>query len=455
MQTICEANYGVGGAWMADGTIVFTRRFGEGLVRVPAAGGTPAPFTRLDARAGETLHAWARAVPGSDLVLFLRRTVAAEQNQIFAVAAGRDPVKVMDADALVAVTRGHLYFVRDAMLFRQAFDVKARAVRGQPERIVDRVRFSEIWANAAAAVDPTETTIAYLQPSPRKVTMRWFDRTGKPAADVATHEDVDIARLSPDGRLLATDRHDVRQGADEIWIHDLARGIDTRLTTTPAGDESPTWTPDGRSILFESDLQGFYEPYIVAADGSSPPRRLLTNRGGDTQLSDISPDGKTVLLQVSNPKTSYDLWTASVANPDDAAPWLATDALDVDARFSPDGKWVAYVSVSSGRGEIYIRSFPAADRLVQISSGGGQEPRWSPTGREVFYIANDKLVAVAVTPRGDALDPGVPRALFEFPADHANLNFEPGADGQQFMIAILADGPKPTEIEVVSTWPPK
>ncbi|MGK2856560.1 MAG: protein kinase domain-containing protein [Thermoanaerobaculia bacterium] len=455
-QEIGEGNYGVGGAWLDDGTIVFAPQFGQGLFRVPATGGTPQPLTTLDPKKRESLHGWPRAVPGSDLVLYLRRTIAAETSEIHAIPAGGGAaVKVLEADALVGVTGRHLWFIRDASLWRQPFDARKRAVRGDAERVADRVLFREVWAMGPASVSRDESTIAFVEPLPFPVVMRWFDRSGKPLEDLATHEKVDIARLSPDGRLLATDRFDDRHGASDIWVHDLTRGIDSRLTTSRGSEEDPRWTPDGRSIIFGSDLYGLYEPWIVPADGSSEPKRLFEQLDGDTNVRSIAPDGNALLLEVWSTRTSNDIWVSTLAEPRAPRPFVVTESYEADPAFSPDGRWVVYSSGVSGKGEVYVRSFPAGDRLLQLSTGGARTPRWSPTGSEVFFLAQDKVMSVPLSPRGDALEAGVPRVLFTIPANAAGGSYEISPDGKRFLIPILTEGRKPNEIEVISRWPPR
>jgi len=454
-QEICPSDYGVGAAWTEGNIIVFARRFGEGLFRVSADGGTPELLTRLDLKARESLHGWPKAVPGSDLVLFLRRTVASERNQIHAIpTGGGTATKVIDADALIGATRRHLFYIRDGTLFRQRFDLRDRKVHGKPERIVDQVYYSEIWAAGKASVDATGSVVTYERHVPRRIALRWFDRTGKPAGDLSIQEDVDTARLSPDGRLLVTDRFDPRHGANDVWVYDLARQIESRLTNSPAGDENPRWSPDGRSIVFESDLNGLYEPHIVPANGSAEPRLLLHHLGGDTYIHDWSRDGTTFLLEVSDPKTSNDLWTAPAAEPSRATRFLATAAREESPKFSPDGKSIAYVSNASGRNEVYLQSFPRSDARQQISTSGGELPEWSPNGTAVFYVAQDKLMIVDMARRGREIDPGIPRLLFQLPENRRSNFFTPGSDGQRFLVPVYADGQPATEIQVIFTWPP-
>ncbi|HEY0592742.1 MAG TPA: protein kinase, partial [Thermoanaerobaculia bacterium] len=455
-QEISDGNYGAGAVWLEDGTIVFAPQFGQGLFRVPVTGGKPEALTTIDPKKGETLHGWPRAVPGTDLILYIRRTIAAEPSEIHAIPAkGGAAVKVLEADALVQVTRRHLWFIRDASLWRQPFDAKARAVRGEPERVADQIIYREAWAMGPASVSLDESTIAFARPAATPVTVRWFDRKGEPAGDLATLEKAESARLSPDGRLLATDRDDDRHGAPDIWVHDLARGVDTRLTTSRGADEDPLWTPDGRSIVFGSDLYGMYEPWIVPADGSSEPKRLFAQFGGDTFVRSIAPDGNALLMEVFSTKTSNDLWVSTLAEPRAPRPFVVTDAYEAEPRFSPDGRWVLYMSSVSGKGEIYVRSFPAGDRLLQLSTGGASVPRWSPTGREVFYVASDKMMSVSLTPRGDALEAGVPRVLFPIPENVAGDSYELAADGERFLIPVLPEGRKPNAIDVISRWPPR
>lgn len=160
------------------------------------------------------------------------------------------------------------------------------------------------------------------------------------------------------------------------------------------------------------------------------------------------------MLEVSDPKTDNDLWTAPATDPSHATRYLATPAREEDPKFSPDGKWIAYVSNASGRDEVYIQSFPRSDVRHQVSTSGGESPQWSPSGTAVFYVAEDKLMMVEMVRRGSEIDPGIPRMLFQLPENRRNNFFKPGPDGQRFLVPVYADGPPATKIHVISTWPP-
>jgi eukaryotic-like serine/threonine-protein kinase len=455
-QEITEEDYGVGGVWLEDGTIIFAPRWGDGLYRVPAAGGKGERLTTLDVARRESVHAWPRAIPGTDHILFLRRTIAAERSEIHAMPArGGDTTKVIEADALIEVTPRHLYYLRDAALYRQPFDTRAKQVKGQPERVVDLVHYREVWAHGLASIDTAETTLAYVQWKSQPITLRWFDREGNPLEDLAIHDNVDQVHLSPDGRRLATCRVEPRQGAEDVWIYDLARGVDTRLTSSPGSDESPRWTADGRSILFQSDLEGLYGIWLVPADGSAEPRPFFSQPGSDVLMGTLSPDGKILITQVSNPQTSFDLWTVPFDDPAKATPWLATPAYETGPNFSPDGQWLAYASSAlfgGGSTEVYVRSFPGPGQLVQISNGGGFHARWSKDGSEILFVADRTLMAVQVARRGGELDPGIPRKLFDLPKE-ALSTFEISPDGNRLLIPIATGGRDGIRLDVISTWP--
>jgi Tol biopolymer transport system component len=289
-----------------------------------------------------------------------------------------------------------------------------------------------------------------------RVTFRWFDRTGKPAGDLAVQNDASYGRISPDGRQLASHRFHPEHGATEIWVTDLVRGVETRLTNHPAADEEPQWSPDGRQIAFNSDRPGLYGAFIVPANGSSEAREVLGPlSGGDLWIRGWSPDGKTLLIESSHPKTNADILVAPADDPRRVTPYLVTDAVEENPSFSPDGKWIAYTSNASGRREVYVQSYPRSDLRYQVSTRGGGTPVWTPDGGELIFESAGTVAAVSIARRGTELEPGVPRTLFKLPPnavigeDGASIRIS--ADGQKLLLPVYIDGRKPVELHVIAT----
>jgi Tol biopolymer transport system component len=269
--------------------------------------------------------------------------------------------------------------------------------------------------------------------------LTWFDRTGKSAGTVGVVGSYGNVRLSPDGRRIATDQTDAAGRNGDIWILDPTRGTTARLTFGPSYVSTPVWGPDGRQILFGSNRELGFQVYLKNADGSGSEEPVGT-WGSYTQVNpwDWSRDAKHVLVRKAN-ELWYLSWPERVAKP-----LLQRKGTVRNAQFSPDGRWMAYASTETGSMEIYVSPFPSANGKWQVSSGGGEEPRWRQDGKELFYLSADgKMMAVAVT-AGVSFEAGSPVALFQTRrrqeiGSQDVFSYDVSGDGQRFLILTRAD----------------
>jgi Tol biopolymer transport system component len=189
---------------------------------------------------------------------------------------------------------------------------------------------------------------------------------------------------------------------EDVWVLDAVRGAASRLTSDPAFDHVPVWSGDGLRVLWSSNRSGGYDVYTKSANGTGKEQLLIKMGAGSGAAVDWSKDGRFIFYQMPASKTGQDLWIAPQfpqGAGGDRKPfaYLQSQFDEQDGRFSPDGKWVAYVSNESGRDEIYVQSFPISGAKFQISSSGGSEPQWRNDGTELFYLAADgKLMAAPV-----------------------------------------------------------
>lgn len=286
-------------------------------------------------------------------------------------------------------------------------------------------------------------------------TLVWVDRQGREELVKVPPRAYTYARLSPDGTRVALDARDEQ---NDIWIWDLARQTLQRLTNDPGMNRSPTWTPDGKRVAFTAERDGVESVYWQAADGSGSMERLSS--GTTLQFPQaFSPDGS--LLVFSSPQTTpMDLGAIALGATRTETMLLHSRASETNAEFSPDGRWLAYMSDESGRREVYVRPFPNVETARrQVSTDGGTRPLWSRDGRELFYyVGPDTIMAVPVRLGAD-LTLGNPQPVVKGPyvAFNSGRHYDVSADGRRFLLlkdAPLPDAQKPAApaIQVTVNW---
>jgi Tol biopolymer transport system component len=228
-----------------------------------------------------------------------------------------------------------------------------------------------------------------------------------------------------------------------------------RLTDEEGGEWLPVWTPDGERVAFDSTRQGIIQGsmYLKSVDGDEPPERLVEETNWPCPHS-FSPDGKLLAFRMISTETSYDIWMLPMDGKKKPWVYLQTKALETWPKFSPDGKWIVYQSSESGQIEVYVRSSqPSIKRHQQVSNDGGQMPLWSPDGREVYYMKENKIMGVAF--QGEpSLKVGKPRTVVEgtflFVSGHDYLGgYDISPDGRRF---LAVTGGEPKTMIVVLNW---
>src|SRR4030095_1211842 len=215
-------------------------------------------------------------------------------------------------------------------------------------------------------------------------------------------------------KSVAVSRGDLLTGtASDIWLINLERGTQIRLTDDPASDIFPAWSPTGNRITFVSTRNGQTSIYVKLSNGSAVEEPLVSS--AEVKLNPtFSPDGKFIIYSQLNPKTDTDLYRVSTGSDKKVETFLQTKFVEAQARVSPNGRWVAYISNETGKFEVYITTFPIAGRKVPVSVGGGSQPPWRADGRELYYYAPDrKLMAIEVNGDGPTFKVGIARPLFD------------------------------------------
>lgn len=439
VQSLTRAD-GAGGSWGPDGTILFGRSFAGPLYRVPAEGGPVTAVTTVEPPR-HSGHIAPQFLPDGRHFLFF--TFGTEDGRGVYVGSLDSPEvrRLADADA-AAVFRppDQVLLVRQGALVARLLDLGTLELKGEAATIHPRVRVEAVNALAAVSVSASGP-IAY-RPGGLAGEYRWLNRAGQASGTVAQVDDiVPGAELSPDGRTLALAR--AVSGNIDVWLFDMERAGLRRLTTAPLEDTGAVWSPDSGQLVFNSARrQGQLDLYVKRIDGNEP-ERLLLESGEDKNAHDWSADGRFILYSTQNAANRRDLWAipADGGKPVEVA---ATAALESNGMFSPDGRWVAFQSSETGRAEVYVQAFPGAGKKVQVSTGGGANPRWRRDGRELFFSSGRDVVAAAVSVSADTVAVGKTQVLFTRPEDSGLLGISP--DGQRFLVGAPLDSPAPVTL---------
>ncbi|HTO87138.1 MAG TPA: protein kinase [Thermoanaerobaculia bacterium] len=431
-KTVCDAPAGNGGTWGPEGVILFAPNSNGPIHRVAAAGGEPTPVTELDSARHEYGHRWPQFLPDGKHFFFEASSTPGNRKasiRIGSLDSKETRVLTEAASTGKYAPPGYVLFV-DARgkLVAQPFAADRLETKGPAVPLAEDVWLDESGGPACFSV--SRDGLLVCQTNTQTARLTWFDRHGKQGECLGQWGENWGPRLSPDGKKVAA-----QMRANGIWIGELSRGLGTRVS---AG-QWPVWSPDGRQIAFS--LNG--DLYVKTASGTDEPR-LLLHSVNELGPDDWSPDGRFLLYEDHDPKTSADLWVLPLEGDRKPRPFLRTEANEDVARFSPDGRWVAY----DGEGGMYVLPFPGPGDRWKVTSSGGH-PAWSRDGKELFYIDNENLMSVQVVVAGSSIRTGEPSRLFQRPAGE---QYDVSADGKQFLFTVLNETARPDPITLVQNW---
>jgi Tol biopolymer transport system component len=465
VQRLCKLpqNAFDGGTWSTNGTIVFDDGGPNArLYSVPQSGGEARPFLTLDKSRGESAHRWPQFLPDGRHLLFVVGG-AGDQTGLYATSLDSpdEQRRIRPGGARYQyVPPGYLLAVQDGTLTAQRFNLRKLAVQGEPVPIASSVAvFSQVrtwgWFSASAT-----GRLAWLSGHSDDTRLEWVDREGRRVATLGEAGRYGQIVLSPDDKRVAAEI----AGADgrfDLWVVDVARGVPSRLTTDPANDRDPVWSPDSQELVYSSDASGDQNLVRVGLQGSEPPAPLAGGIGQTPGDRDIAkawlPEGNTLLyLTIGAERT---LWKVSLDGKGTPEPLEKGFYVD-QPRVSPDGRWLAYISQQSGRFEVYVEPFGRQGERVRVSVDGGAQPRWRGDGKELFYLSLDGgLMSVSVRAGATSVEVGLPTTLVRA-RDLQTVVLGPdfsdysvSADGQRFLVKRPAEGGERPRIHVLLDWP--
>ena len=454
VRTLAPAPVPRGGSWSVHGEILFVAYPNSLPERIPAAGGTPIPVPTPQP---DTDRRWFPSfLPDGRRYVYLgidptRRTGTAIR------LASVDSTKVIDllpsSTSAVYADPGYLLFRRDGALMAQSFDPRSASLLGSPVVVAQQVAFNAVGYRSLLSASG-DGVVALLEPS-GGWQLTWFDRAGRRVGTVGPPGQYNSACLTGDGKHVVYDEADPRTGNIDLWSFDLARGVSTRLTYDPAVDFYPVCSKNSDEIAFASLRSG--PPALFRLRISSPGTEAPLRTGATAQIpSDWSADGRWILYSVFSPKTSWDVWALPMVPGQEPVPLMASPAEERNARFAPNGRFVAYQLLEGGTSEVIVEPFPPTGTRWQVSHDGGRQPVWSPDGRQLYYLSADKkMVAVDITMESGALAVGTSRAV----ADTRIAGLERNTQGASFLVTpdgkrflVVEGGPEVTPITLLLNW---
>jgi Tol biopolymer transport system component len=471
-QTLCDLPRGsvaVGGSWNRDGDIIFGN-FG-GLLRVRETGGVASPLTTLDPSRKEEFHLLPTFLPDGRHFVYLRVSPSAPEasgtyvGSLDAKPEAQSTKRLMPYAigvtyaAAVDSGPGRLLFLREGTLMAQPFDATSLALAGESVPVAERVGSFRDGAFFSASAND----VLVYRHADTDSQLTWFDREGAVSGRVSEPGGFRGVALSPDGaRAVASRTNPLDTTKADLWLFDFSRGsAATRLTLGTGISEFPVWSRDGTRIVFTFNNSSLRQ---ALASGEGDEEELLRSpSAGALWATSWSPDGRVLLYgeYVASPLSAGNIDLSVIQSGESKPVPFLRDARrfnENQGQFSPNGRWVTYVSNESGQSEVYVREFTtdfssgsaSIGGSVLVSRGGGTAPRWGGDGREIFYLApNGKMMAAAVGP-GQKFGAETPTPLFQTPS--GTIVGDVSADGKRFLLIAPVGPSASVPFTVVLNW---
>jgi serine/threonine protein kinase len=453
---LADASNPRGATWSGAGDIIFVPAATKCAYRIPASGGDRQTVPGPLGEEHTDVH-WPCFLPDG-------RHYLAETKEGIVVASldSPDVKKVSPVRSRAQFANGYLFFGDKTSLFAQQFDLDKLALVGEPIRIADDVGVGFGENSAYSFSVSTSGTLVYWSGRAEPLTqLTWFNRAGERLSTVGEPGEFYGFSRSPTARQTVLERHDAKENRDGLWLWDESAGVgsifETGLDSRIDGG-TPFWAADGNKILF----------------ATWPGLAIKTPAAGETKvvapdlqcwLLDVSPDGRSALVEVEDRDTLADVWIVPLTGDQKPKPFLTGKYNENCARFSPDGNWVAYISdeIDLWHFDVYVQSLTQPGQRFRVSTNGGRLPEWSPDGKELFFVAGESgpwggdgvLSAVDVKLTADHFEASKPKALFAVKVGHEMFRrqYQPSPDGQRFIVNSRTDDPGPPSLTVLLNWP--
>ena len=448
-------------SWLGDDKLAYAPEPASGLFTISATGDNPQPISRLDDGKKERTHRWPQALPNGKAVIFTVGTISSPDNydraniEAVILATGERRVILQNASMARYVPSGHLVFARGGELCAVSFDPQSLTTRGNPQSVLQGVAGDPTTGASDFSV-ADDGTLVYVPGEAGGTSRRrlsWADHAGVfQPLNFAPAQYNDL-RISPDGSRVALLIGS--SGTGDVWVYDLNRGTSTRLTSN-VSNASPVWSADGKSIYYTEirttgDLTTLFRK---PADGSSEAEKLASLTS-TAYVKAIKSDGSSAIFDYQMNTNRGDIVELPLAPNAQMTRLLNSQFNEYAAALSPDSRWLAYQTNENGRPEIFVKDLSGSGSRIPISTDGGEEPRWSHDGHELFYRKSNSFMRVAVEP-GSAFDAGTPQELFKGVYDlrsNSGVTYDVDPKSNRFlMIRVGEDAAAPAQVRVVVNW---
>ena len=469
--TICEISSPgfAGGSWSKNGTIVFLPSYLDGIYKVSADGGKPESLIKIDTSKNWGGLRWPYFLPDGKHFLFttisnvygsLSHNKAGYSVYIASVDNPRARL-FLNLPTNVQYSNGYIFFVRQGALYARRFDPDNLEFSGQSIPLITNIQY---YAGDACGVFSVSDNgkIIYQQSIEQNQTIVSLDRKGNIQKKLFTANIRYNASLSPNSKMIAFDSYNNSESNQDIWIYNISRDITSRFTFNSAAEMAPVWSPDSKQLIFSSSRSGKSNSlYIKDINGTGKVRPFLSEnkfRHKNTIATDWSGDGKYIAFQsqnFENKNSRHDIFIKPLTGGKKPFIFLATDFNEGGARFSPNGKWLAYWSNQSGNYQIYISSFSGRNKWqVTNIQNLSWSPWWKDQGKEICYETSDeKIFGVKVRENETGLSFSKPFVIMDFGKYGRNVNvLTIDKSGDRFIAGIPNGKSKVSSITMISNW---
>ncbi len=449
-SVVCDAATGADGTWGRAGVILFDGSGPDPILRVAASGGIATPQVKADS-AGQVFQVgWPEFLPDGKHYLYLSilpqptlRIGSLDSKKVITLGPCESQVQYLPT--------GHLLYSRGGSLVVQPFDARGLKFVGEPVPVAEQVGSDAVGSSDFRASD--NGVLVYSSRSAEAGQLVECDRAGKQLRVLSCPPEAQWLALSLDGRRAAVRVIDPQARTRNIWTIDRTRDLATRFSFEPTNENYPAWSPDGRSIAYWSDAPGASGITTKQLTGSGETQ-LLAPITDEVILKDWSRDGSTIFLDRPTP-TGTDIWTLATTGDHKLKAFLNGTYNEFSGRLSPDGRYLAYVSDESGREEVYVQTYPDRNEKWQVSTRGGDDPRWGEAGKELIYLSPDQQLMSVPIQMQPSFDPGTPAILFSpkimLPGQR-RTHYAVTPDGQTFIFFAPASARSMPTTTVVVNW---